>query len=122
MLEIIALIFICKTIGNIARNKGRTAIGYQILGVLLWFGFEFAGAVVAIVVAAIATGNEQPGMLIAYGGALAGALLSVVFSIGLVSILPSKVDPLAHIPMDAVPVDQNPMGRPSFGQDYAQTG
>lgn len=123
MIEIIALIFICRTIGNIARNKGRAAIVYQALGVGLWFAFAFAGAVAAIIIAAVATGSEDPSMLIVYAGALLGAFMSMIFSIGLVGILPSRVDPLAHIPMDAVPVDQNPVGRPMQGvHDYGRTG
>lgn len=111
MLEIIALIFICRKIGSIARAKGRTAIGYQLLAVALWLAFEFAGALVTYVAAMIITGQQEPNQLIAYAGAIAGALISLIFSIGLIKILPPKqVDttPAGQMRVDHVPMSQGP--------------
>lgn len=101
MIEILALVYICKSVGNIARNKGRATVGYQALAVVFWFGFEFLGAVAAVV---FATGAEEPGMLFLYAGALAGAAVGALASFAVVMALPSRVDPYAHIPMDAAPV------------------
>ena len=36
MLEIILLIFLCKKIGAIIRDKGRSPLAFQVLTVFLW--------------------------------------------------------------------------------------
>jgi hypothetical protein len=116
MLEIIALVFICRALGRIVRDKGRTAIGYQVLAVALWFLFEFIGAIVVTIVIIVATGNQDPDMLYAYVGALAGAGLSLFISFGIVKMLPAKSDPYAHVPMDRNPMGHVPMDRTSMDQ------
>jgi len=90
MLEILALVFVCRAIGSICRDKGRAPIGFQIMAVVLWFGFEFVGAVAAAVLAALASGTEEPSMLIVYAGALGGAVFSLLVSFGVVKSLPVK--------------------------------
>lgn len=43
MLEIIALIFLTRKIGEIAYRKGVPAGRWKLYTVLAWFGFEIAG-------------------------------------------------------------------------------
>ena len=57
MLEIILLIYLCKSIGAIVRSKGRKPLVFQILLVMLWIGGEFFGGVVAGVVHAVRHGD-----------------------------------------------------------------
>lgn len=75
MLEIILLIFLCKKIGAIIREKGRSPVAFQVLTVFLWFGGEIAGAVVGIIV----SGNEEPGPA-AYIFALVGAAVGATIA------------------------------------------
>ena len=56
MLEIVLLYFLCKSIGNVLRDKGRKPLGFQILLVIMWFGGEFLGGAVAGLVHAIRHG------------------------------------------------------------------
>ena len=48
MLEIIALIFLCKHIGTIATRKGLSTGQWKLFTVLAWIGFEFAGVIIGI--------------------------------------------------------------------------
>jgi len=105
MLEILALVFVCRAVGRIARDKGRGAIGYQVMAVLLWFGFEVVGAVIAAIASVLATGSEEPDMLVIYGGALAGAVFSLLITFGVVKSLPAKQQP---VDADIAPVDVTP--------------
>ena len=45
MLEIIIVWQLCKKIGNILRDKGRSPGLYQFLTVVLWFGGEVTGMI-----------------------------------------------------------------------------
>jgi hypothetical protein len=78
MLEILLLIALSKRIGAIARDKGRGAGGWVALLILLWFGGEIMGGVVGAVASIIASGAEEPNMLVTYVGALAGAAAGAV--------------------------------------------
>lgn len=48
MLEIIALIFLCRSIGNTAERKGLKPLQWKIMTVVAWIGFEFIGAMIGI--------------------------------------------------------------------------
>ena len=48
MLEIIALIFLCKKIGNTAKQKGLKPGLWKLITVVTWLGFEMAGAILGI--------------------------------------------------------------------------
>ena len=43
MLEIIALIYLCKKTGETAAQKGLSSSRWKLYTVLAWFGAEFAG-------------------------------------------------------------------------------
>ncbi len=48
MLEIIALVFITKNIGNLAQRKGLKPDTWKLYTVLFWFGAEILGAFIGI--------------------------------------------------------------------------
>jgi hypothetical protein len=80
MLEIIAVIGCCKIIGEKVRKRGRTAIGYQLMFVLLWFGGEFSGAFLAA-----ASGARET--IAVYVGGLMGAATGAGIGFLIVSML-----------------------------------
>ena len=43
MIEIICMVKLCRAIGRIVREKGRSAVGYQFLAVLLWIVAQGVG-------------------------------------------------------------------------------
>jgi hypothetical protein len=84
MLEIIILYRLCQRIGQLARAKGRSGNGYQLLLVVLWFGGEFVGAFITTGILFVLYGERAEGMLLyVYGVALLGAAVgaSIVFQI-----------------------------------------
>lgn len=52
MLEILALWWLTKRIGEIVRQKGHESLAYQIIAVVLWFGGEIGGAVFGLFLSA----------------------------------------------------------------------
>jgi hypothetical protein len=67
MLEILLVIYLCKQIGNVLRNKGRSPGWYQAMLVAFWIIGELMGGIIAMVI----MGGEANAL--AYLGALAGA-------------------------------------------------
>lgn len=95
MLEIVILYFLCKNIGTRMRAKGYKPIWLQILMVLMWFGGEVFGAMVAVIVGMIVSPPAnietfEPPMLPAYLGALAGAACAAGIIFTIVALLPDK--------------------------------
>jgi hypothetical protein len=85
MLEILLLISMCKSIGRIVREKGRSATPFQVMLVVLWLVGEFVGAVVG----AIVLGGGMAIYLFALMGAAAGAIVTFVIAKNLQSMDPS---------------------------------
>lgn len=50
-IEIIVLVLLWQSLGNKVRAKGRTAIGYQVLLLALWFGGYCCGGILSMVFA-----------------------------------------------------------------------
>ncbi|HEV8079100.1 MAG TPA: hypothetical protein VGP43_00195 [Chitinophagaceae bacterium] len=70
MLEIIALFFLTKEIGKIAKAKGLKPGRWQLYTVLAWLAGEIVGGIVGIL---IFGGNNLVSVaLVAIGGAFAG--------------------------------------------------
>src|SRR3954463_3453341 len=80
MLEIILLVWLCRKIGAIAREKGRKAVGYQFMLVGMWLGGEIGGMVAGVLmVGANPGGGINPtAYLFALMGAAAGAIVTFV--------------------------------------------
>lgn len=89
MLEILALIFLVKKIGDIARQKGHKSGKYQFFTVILWFGGEFLGAIIG----AIMAGGSSDAQCLIYMVALAGAATGAFIAYQIVNGLPSVVGP-----------------------------
>jgi hypothetical protein len=78
MLEIIALIYLTRKVGDIAREKGRKAGWFKLMTVVLWFGCEIGGGIVGAIVAELAGWPEAVIYLLALLGAAVGAGLSIL--------------------------------------------
>lgn len=73
MLEIIALIFLAKQIGNIAATKGLKPGLWKLYFVLAWIAGEFVGAIIGIMI--FGTGNIISIELVAVAGAVTGYVI-----------------------------------------------
>jgi hypothetical protein len=93
LLEFIILFVMCRSIGTKVRAKGRTAIGYQFLLLALWFGGELAGAILGVITS-LATGAEEPSLVLAYFLALIGAFLGAKIAFVIVNSLSDLRKPL----------------------------
>ena len=76
MLEILALVYLTRRIGDIAREKGRKAGWFKFMTVVLWIGCEIGGAVAGGIAAALLDWPEAVTYLFALVGAVVGAGLS----------------------------------------------
>jgi hypothetical protein len=85
MLEFFIIRALGGKIADIARGKGRSAVPYVLLLVLLWFGGEISGALIGFGVL------DEPlaGVVMALGGAASGA--------GIAFAVVSSVSPLADV-------------------------
>ena len=101
MLELIALFYLTRRVGDIARRKGRKAGWFQLMTVLLWFGCELGGGVVGGIAVALTDSPEALIYLFALDGAVVGAGLSFL----IVRTLPAS---------DAL-LMQQPPPPPAFG-------
>ncbi len=91
MLQILLLLLVFRFashIGKIVRQKGRTAIGYQVLAVALWFGCQFAGALLGGVIAAIIYPNFEGVSALVYLLGFLGTLIGVGLAYAIANSLP----------------------------------
>jgi hypothetical protein len=98
MIEIIILFKLCGRIGEAARDKGRRAIGYQLMLLLFWFGGEVVTALLAGMAIAALCGEEfKKYLLFVYIAAVAGAALGAWIAFRIVAGLPERIsDELAE--------------------------
>jgi hypothetical protein len=87
MIEIFILWQLCKSVGAVARKKGHTAIGYQILTVVLWFGCEIAGLVMGLIVTEGGRHANDGFNFGAYIFGLVGAAIGAAISFAIVNSL-----------------------------------
>ena len=108
MLEIVVLFFLCKSLGNKLREKGRTPIGYQLLLIVAWFGAEAVTGFVWGVVAAIQNGGQPVNLGI---GVYVAAIAAAGFTAGLIFFI-------VHLLPSLHPVQQTQFGHNvPFGQN-----
>ncbi len=86
MLEIMLLYRLCGWIGNAAREKGQSAISYQLMLIVFWIGGEFGTVLVAGVFFGI-LGEELPFLLV-YMLAFIGGGIGAWFVFKIVAKLP----------------------------------
>jgi hypothetical protein len=67
-------------IGKIVREKGRAAIGYQVLAVLMWFTGWFGGGVLGASVAEMVTTDPHCATDLLFFGAILGTLTGVAIT------------------------------------------
>jgi hypothetical protein len=109
MLEIFGLIALCKSIGGILERKGRRSGWFKFLVVIAWFGGEFAGAILAAIVAVIVNPQREPPM----GAIYITALVSAALSVGLVFLIASLLSDLRPLRAALEPALAPPSG-PTF--------
>lgn len=49
MLEVVALFFLCKHVGQVAKQKGLSAFRWKLYTILGWFAAEITGLVIGVV-------------------------------------------------------------------------
>jgi hypothetical protein len=97
MLEIFLIIAISKKIAAMLKEKGRSAAGYVILFVVMWFGGEIVGAVIGAIVTIAADPNPNamnagfPWM--AYVMALVGAAIGGGIGYAIAAAVPAIEKP-----------------------------
>jgi uncharacterized membrane protein YeaQ/YmgE (transglycosylase-associated protein family) len=84
LLEILAIIYLCKLNRRIAEKKGHKSGRYKFFTVLLWIGGEILGVVLAL---SLASEGDDTGPV--YLFSLVGALIGAGVSRLIVSNLPS---------------------------------
>ncbi|HRN79791.1 MAG TPA: hypothetical protein PKY29_05905 [Ferruginibacter sp.] len=73
MLEIIALFFLTRNIGQLAQQKGVPPLKWKIFTILAWIAFEFVGVVFGVAI--FGPNNIVSIMLVAIGFAITGYYL-----------------------------------------------
>ena len=71
MIEIIALFFLTRKVGQMAELKGLSPGRWKLIMVLAWFGFEILGALVGMMI----SGELLMAALLGIGAAFGGYLL-----------------------------------------------
>ena len=90
MLEVLAVVGLWKWIGRLTEDKGRQPVGYQVMGVLMWFGGEILGAIVGVAIMLAQGKSLDGGFPVApYLAALLGAVVGGALAVALVAILPA---------------------------------
>ncbi len=74
MIEIIALIFLCRHMGNLALSKGERPLKWKGITILCWFTAEILGLVLGAMF--FGTGNLIGLMLIGLMSAVGGYLIA----------------------------------------------
>lgn len=74
MIEIIALIFLCRHMGNLALKKGERPLKWKVITILCWFTAEILGLVLGAMF--LGTSNLIGLMLIGLMSAVGGYLIA----------------------------------------------
>ncbi|QEL18857.1 hypothetical protein [Limnoglobus roseus] len=104
MIELLLLYRLCKRIGQIAREKGRRAVGYQFMTIAFWFGGELLTAFVLAALLFVRGGEEMlhEYELLVYVAALLGAGLGAWTAFEIAKRLPHLADAVEAIDEDGI--------------------
>lgn len=91
MLEILAIVFLAKRIGEIVERKGYAKGKYMLMGVGMWLGAELIGAIIGAIFVAVIGGGE----CLIYIIALAMAATGGYFAMRIAEGLPRNPDSIA---------------------------
>ena len=94
MIEIIALIFLCKHMGTLALTKGERPLKWKGITVLSWFAFEIIGLVLGVMF--FGTENLVGIMLIGLMSAVGGYLVAKAQLEKLPDVYDDDVDSLGN--------------------------
>jgi hypothetical protein len=98
MLEILVIIGFSRKIAAICKEKGRSAVGWIVMFIGLWFGGEVIGAIVGTI-GGLAAGGEEPGFLIPWICGLLGAACGAAIAFAIINGLPSlRQDEYGELP------------------------
>jgi hypothetical protein len=80
ILEIVAVVACCKIVGDKVHERGRRALGYQVMFASLWIGGEAAGALLTWTIGGHARNEILLGSLFgaAWGAAIGAKIVSMV--------------------------------------------
>ena len=98
MLEIIAIVLLCKHIAKILKEKGLKPTLYVVATVALWVGFELLGGIVGFMIG----GSEFVAYFTALGGAALGGYLGYLYAKGAAG----KAE-FSDSPIDAQIIEEN---------------
>ena len=87
MIEIIALYYFAKNVGEIVEAKGHRSLWYKVLAVVMWIGGEAVGAVVGAILL-----GQAGGQCTIYLFALLGAAMSA----GTVYLIAKNLQPVGQ--------------------------
>lgn len=93
MLEIIALIWLTRRIGEIVKEKHRKSGWYKFMTVALWFGCEIAGAIVGGIIVGLTGSPDALIYVIALAGAAAGAGIAYLIARSVPPLQPDFAPP-----------------------------
>jgi hypothetical protein len=79
MLEIIILVTLCKNIGRIVGDKGRSKVPFVLLTIVFWFGGEIGGAIFGATFEMVVMNKKEPSY-VAYICGLVGAGLGALIA------------------------------------------
>jgi formylglycine-generating enzyme required for sulfatase activity len=94
MLEILAVWWLTRRIGQIVRRKGRKSVWYQVLTIVLWCVGELSGALLGWIL----TDAGESGQCLIYILALAGAGTGAAIAYWIANSLTPATLPEAHTP------------------------
>jgi uncharacterized membrane protein YeaQ/YmgE (transglycosylase-associated protein family) len=89
MLEILVIIGLSRKIAATCKEKGRSAVGWIVMFIGLWFGGEVIGAVIGTIGGLATSGGEEPGFLIPWICGLVGAACGAAIAFAIINGLPS---------------------------------
>src|SRR5437868_9258147 len=75
MLEIIALIYLCRKMAALAERKGLNRSTWKLYTVLAWFGAEILGVFVSLILFNLSPGDMIAAFPLAYGFAIGSYFL-----------------------------------------------
>jgi MFS-type transporter involved in bile tolerance (Atg22 family) len=80
MLEILALIYLTRHVGEIVESKGRKAGWFKVMTVMLWLGCEIGGGIIGAIIATLTSSTELLAYLFALIGAAVGAGVAIIIA------------------------------------------
>lgn len=111
VLEILVLIFLCKQVGTIARERDRKPFWYQVMMIAMWIGGEMLGGIIAFLVNEWADSGTDPSRGTIYLFALVGAVAGAAGAFAIVKSRRPPEEPRGFPVVQPVPPSVSPTER-----------